>query len=389
MSRLSSSGLWTGFRYGALFDGGSLWKRLPNRLQGAFVGSLVAVPLGIAAGILDAFKRLRAAEGRGWGFQQSLALALITLMAVSGFTDHPGYASAIAATGGGPQLSAQEITKPLDDTYRELSRVLSGQKEGQVRTPQEAAQQLEQLFPALEAAAKEIPRDTFDMAAVVQKVGRDPVKLFEWVRDETYLVPYRGLLRGHTGVLMDRLGNSLDRAVLLYTMLGSIGQTVRLATAELTNDQAGSLLEKVRPVPAAGVPALASPSSDPTEAVLRAYAQEHHVDQATLRQAIDKVSVEQQRVREAVQNRVTQQTDMIAKAIGIPPRNEAEESVTRIQGVKEHWWVEWQNGSTWTAFDPSLPDAAPGQTVSTATRTLSPSISAISARSVSTRSRCG
>ena len=58
----------------------------PDWLQGAFVGSLAIVPLAIAGGIIDAFRRLRAPDGRGWGFQQSLALTLITLMAVSGFT---------------------------------------------------------------------------------------------------------------------------------------------------------------------------------------------------------------------------------------------------------------------------------------------------------------
>jgi len=366
-------GIIEGMPYPNLFQGESLWRRLPYWLQGAFIGTLVAVPMAIVAAIVDAFRNLRAADGRGWRLQQSLALALATLMAVSGFTMNGGSVSGIAGPGrAGPQLSAAEITKPLDDTYRDLSRVLSGQKEGQPRSPQEVAQRLEQLFPALEAAAKQIPRDTFDMAAVVQKVGRDPVKLFEWVRDETYLVPYRGLLRGHTGVLMDRLGNSLDRAVLLYSMLGSIGQTVRLMTGELTNEQASTLLEKVRPVPPDGIPALAGPSSDPAEAVLRAYAQEHHLDHATLRQTIDKVALEQSRVREAMQNRVTQQASAIAAAIGKPRRNQAEEDAQRIQAVRDHWWVEWQNGGAWTALDPSLPEGAPGATLTASNSTLVP-----------------
>ncbi len=366
-------GMIEGTAYPDLFRGESFWRRLPYWLQGAFIGTLVAVPLAMVAAIVDAFRHMRAVEGRGWGLQQSLALGLATLMAVSGFTMNGGPVSRVAAPGrGGPQLSAGEITKPLDDTYRELSRVLSGQKEGQPRSAQEVAQQLDRLFPALEAAAKEIPRDTFDMAAVVQNVGHDPVKLFEWVRDETYLVPYRGLLRGPTGVLMDRLSNSLDRAVLLHAMLGSIGQTVRLARGALTDEQASTLLEKARPVPPDGIPALAGPSSDPTEAVLRAYAQEQHLDQATLRQAVDKVAVEQSRVKEAVQNRVTQQTAAIAAAIGTPRRNQAEEDAQRVQAVRDHWWVEWQNGSAWTALDPSLPKSAPGATFTAANTTLAP-----------------
>lgn len=366
-------GISEGTPYPDLFQGGSLWRRLPYWLQGAFIGTLVAVPLAIVAAIVDALRRLRTAEGRGWGFQQSLALGLATLMAVSGFTMNGGPVFGVADPGrAGPQLSAGEITKPLDDTYRELSRVLSGQKEGQPRSPQEAAQQLEHLFSALEAVAKEIPRDTFDMAAVVQKVGRDPVKLFEWVRDETYLVPYRGLLRGPTGVLMDRLGNSLDRAVLLHAMLKSIGHTVRLERGTLTDEQAETLLERARPVPRDGVPALSRSASESTDTILRTLARERQVDPATLRQATDKVALEQSRMRGALQNRVIEQTAAIAAAIGKPVPNQPQEDVQRIQAVRDHWWVEWQNGSDWTALDPSLPAGAPGRTLTAAHATVAP-----------------
>ena len=51
------------------------------------------------------------------------------------------------------------------------------------------AAQLENMFQALEAAARDIPRDTFDPRAIVQEVGYDPEKLFLWVRDNTYWVP--------------------------------------------------------------------------------------------------------------------------------------------------------------------------------------------------------
>src|SRR2546430_17737840 len=64
-----------------------------------------------------------------------------------------------------------------------------------------AAEQLKHLademahaFAALEAAEKQIPRDTFDPAVIVDQVGRDPMKLLEWVRKNTFWVPYRGVL---------------------------------------------------------------------------------------------------------------------------------------------------------------------------------------------------
>ena len=101
------------------------------------------------------------------------------------------------------------------------------------------ADKMEKMFKALEAAQREIPRETFDPKAIVTKVGKDPRKLFEWVRDNTYLVPYQGALRGHIGLLMDRLGNSLDRALLLGELLNEAGHKVtRLANAHLSKAQA-------------------------------------------------------------------------------------------------------------------------------------------------------
>ena len=111
------------------------------------------------------------------------------------------------------------------------------------------ADEMERAFKALEAAEKEIPRDTFDPKAIVDKVGKEPDKLFEWVRDNTYWVPYQGCLRGHVGVLMDRLGSSLDRALLLAELLRLAGHKARLAHANLTEAQAKQLLPKLRPVP--------------------------------------------------------------------------------------------------------------------------------------------
>ena len=87
------------------------------------------------------------------------------------------------------------------------------------RTAQAYRERNEILSSFDRAAEKEIPRDTFDPQAIIDKVGKDPNKLFEWVRDNTYWVPYRGMLRGHVGVLMDRVGSSLDRSLLLAELL--------------------------------------------------------------------------------------------------------------------------------------------------------------------------
>src|SRR4051812_24013526 len=87
--------------------------------------------------------------------------------------------------------------------------------------------QVTELYDKMEAADRRLPRDTFDPRAIIETVGRDPNKLFDWVQSNTILLPYRGALRGPVGVLMDRGGSSLDRALLLATLLHSTGWEVR------------------------------------------------------------------------------------------------------------------------------------------------------------------
>lgn len=125
------------------------------------------------------------------------------------------------------QATAQQS---LELTEEEIGQVLEG---------------LKKLNRAILQASQEIPRDTFDPQAVVDNVGEDLKSLFEWVRDETVLVPYQGTLRGHTGVLMDRCGNSLDRALLLYELLRLAGYEVQLAQGSLTENKANKILENI------------------------------------------------------------------------------------------------------------------------------------------------
>src|SRR5690348_12991289 len=56
---------------------------------------------------------------------------------------------------------------------------------------------------AAEFAENLASRDRWDAAFVVQRVGKDPAKLFAWVQANSNWIPYRGVLRGPVGVLMD------------------------------------------------------------------------------------------------------------------------------------------------------------------------------------------
>ena len=87
----------------------------------------------------------------------------------------------------------------------------------------------------LERLQAQLPRDRVDPAAVVG-AGRDPLQLLRWVRENTQPVTYEGALRGPLGVLMDRRGNSLDRALLLSRLLEIAGYKTRVVGATLTGD---------------------------------------------------------------------------------------------------------------------------------------------------------
>lgn len=99
---------------------------------------------------------------------------------------------------------------------------------------------LGRLVDLIVAEDAALPKSEFDPAALVDALGRDPQRLHGWVRDRTWWAPYRGLLRGAKGVMLDRVGSNLDRAVLLGDLVRRSGYTVRLAHAELSESQARS-----------------------------------------------------------------------------------------------------------------------------------------------------
>lgn len=100
---------------------------------------------------------------------------------------------------------------------------------------------LEKLLREIEVMVTRTPRDRADPATVVDP-SRDPEKLRAWVSTNTRLVGYEGSLKGPLGVLMDRQGNSLDRALLLAQMFGLAGYEARVVGGKLSSDDDAKLL---------------------------------------------------------------------------------------------------------------------------------------------------
>ena len=89
----------------------------------------------------------------------------------------------------------------------------------------------------------------FDVAGVLDVEGSDPESLTRWVREQTSHVPYQGLVRGEFGVLQDRLGNHLDRSMLLARLIEESGRAVRLEvmTHQEMSPSIRSLEDRPRP----------------------------------------------------------------------------------------------------------------------------------------------
>jgi hypothetical protein len=214
--------------------------------------------------------------------------------------------------------------------------ILSGTARAEPAANELNASQLNEAYEASAKAQRQIPRDTFDPQAIIETVGRDPQKLFDWVRTNTALLPYPGALRGSAGVLMDRGGSSLDRALLLAELLESTGSEVRLANATIAKEQAGQLLDHL----IQGKPHSAA-TGEPT---------------ADARQARD---------------RVRRQADQIIKALGDPPAGESGDHAGAIDALADHLWVQWHDATgKWIDLDlDGLSIGKPARTIPFTART--------------------
>lgn len=319
-------------------------------LPSAFGVVLVTTAIGL-------LKRVHEARGRRWTLRQGVALVVIGGMLCSIIPPAPAF--------GAAQPSAPQITEPLKESYRQLGLTMAGT--GQT------SDGLEKLLQVLEKTEREIPRDTFDAEAIVRKVGSDPTKLYEWVRDETFLVPYRGVLRGPTGVLMDRLGNSLDRALLLGALLRSSGSEVRLAQATLSNELAKEVLDRARAIPEGGSAAAQLSSRKARDTFLEKYAEQFQLDKATIRKALEKVRAEERRVAGQVVQRVAEQSQAITAAVGKSRQGGSQaDPSARLDAIRDHWWVQRRDGARWIDLDPTLPDGTPGKALASSQRTTTP-----------------
>jgi len=208
--------------------------------------------------------------------------------------------------------------------------------------PGAAREALVRAFAELDDAASEVPTGSFDPQSLTEQVGRDPAKLLEWVRDQTWYAPYRGSLRGASGVLQDRIGSSLDRSLLLAELLRTAGYEVRLAHGSATDGS--KTAAAIRPIAADRTPNRKPPEQDQDQQTAAISAQ---------------VQLQSNQLLESL------------KAAGIASERNTQEHLDRWkEALADHWWVQLKQGETWIDADPTLPSARLGDRIAEVKQTV-------------------
>ncbi len=107
------------------------------------------------------------------------------------------------------------------------------------------SQRADRALTAWATLAQRLDVDTaaISIAALASEVGsRRPEAAWALVRDRIAFDPYEGSMRGARGTLFSAGGNALDTSLLLGAVYDELGVTWRLATCELTDEQAVELV---------------------------------------------------------------------------------------------------------------------------------------------------
>jgi hypothetical protein len=210
----------------------------------------------------------------------------------------------------------------------------------------QTAEEFAALSSALRRYAGALPKDPTDPLTILAEIGDDPQALFQWVKDKTRLIAYRGSLRGPRGVLRDRAGNSLDRALLLANLLRGAGQEVRLAHAALSEEQARALLPALeRTVPPPPLPAS-------SEAETMALFEAAGLDPALVKQAVSETAEEAERATRLRQERYDALLPALREAVGdTVSQADAAGLAETLAALQEHYWVQLRTSQGWRDLD--------------------------------------
>ncbi len=208
-------------------------------------------------------------------------------------------------------------------------------------------QELNEFYLAVDVALDLAPTESFSLTARQKAIGEEPEALFAWVRDHTRLLPYQGALRGPAGVMQDRSGSHLDRALLLAAMLESADYEVRLARASLDKESVARL-----PDPAVALPARSARDA-PAAETLGDLARQLGTDASAMASQVRALEAQAESFKRQIAGTVATQSEALAshlEALGAA----SDDADARGAALADHWWVQVRRTSGWQDLDPSL-----------------------------------
>jgi large repetitive protein len=195
-----------------------------------------------------------------------------------------------------------------------------------------------------------VPR-TFDLSHVqpehfAMALGKDPQRIFEFVRDHIAYEVYSGCLRGPHGALLAMAGNSVDRAALLASLLEKSGHKVRFARGTLPEALAQELVTSMwaeRPRP--GRQKEVGESSPALKQGDKTLLGGVHRDFEMIREQLKKMAK-------------------------FPTREPAVGLEALVKEAEAHYWVQWSRDGKWLDLDPAFADTASGAALTKAQETF-------------------
>lgn len=183
---------------------------------------------------------------------------------------------------------------------------------------EELVANIEEMYYRAQSALQTYPSDRLDPKLIIETQDYDAELIVEWVRDQTRWVPYQGVLRGARGVLLDRTGNTLDRNLLLYTLLLDAGYDARLARSQLST------------------------------ADIQRLGTSTHQEQVP---PLDLEMIPTERGR-AVARKAAEQSADLAKLLTL---SKPGKPAADFEHLRDHWWIEYKDGHQWQTADIHLP----------------------------------
>ena len=240
--------------------------------------------------------------------------------------------------------------------------------------------QIQASMLALEDGDRDAPRDRWDPQYVVDTVGIDVGDLYNWVRGSVVWMPYRGILRGPEGVLMDRVGNSIDQSLLLAALLRMAGHDVRLAHATLPDATIDKFWSEWRAERAKADEIVPSSPASTTDAVspdsrkeeVLTTADLYGIDRTSVAQILESTNTEAAELAVDMNARVLDQTWRLSGMLGPVDAAAVEGAILAEarRALADHWWVQLQDGGNWTDLDLLAPSGAPGEALAPAVDTF-------------------